>query len=1067
VNITASGATITWTTTVAASSQVNYGTTSAYGSQTTLDTTMLVNHSQALTGLKAGQLYHYRVLSTDASSNLATSGDLTFTTSSTPDTTPPTVSITAPASGATVSGTVSVTANASDNVAVASVQFRVDGSSVGSPVTAAPYSYSLNTGTLSNGSHTLTAVATDTSNNTATSAGVSMTVNNAVPPPTVSMTAPASGATVSGTVSVTANAASSIGVASVQFQLDSANVGSLVTTAPYSYSWNSASAANGSHTLRAIAKDTAGTSTTSAAVTVTVNNAVPPPTVSMTAPASGATVSGTVSVTANASSSIGVASVQFQLDSANVGSLVTTAPYSFSWNTTTAANGSHTLRAIAKDTAGTSTTSVSVTVTVSNAVPPPTVSMTAPASGATVSGTVSVTANAASSIGVASVQFQLDSANVGSLVTTAPYAFSWDTTTAANGSHTWRAIAKDTAGTSTTSAAVTVTVSNAAPPPTVSITAPAPGATVSGTVSVTANASSSIGVASVQFQVDASNVGSPVTAAPYSYSLDTTTLANGSHTLTAVATDTAGTSTTSSGVIVTVSNAVNTSMGPLVQSSTNSRYFVIQGTTQAVLLSGSHTWNDFLDIGLNGSPTTFDFNGFVSFLTAHGQNATILWRKDLPVECGWINGTDVQTPWPWLRPGPGTASDGQPKWDLTQFNQAFFDRLRQRVMQLQQSGIYAIIELFDGNNVASARCGNSSPNGDGFPFTGVNNINGVDDGYTSGSTGVGSFTMTTNNAVTNAQDAFVKKTIDTLNDLPNVLWELAEEEPGNGSFFTGTSGYGGASTMQFWAPHMVGLIKAYEGGGTWEGITYPGKPFKHPVGIGAMSSQDPDDQALYSSPVDWLAPTISSNWSNQAPGTVSTNNQSKVVINDSDHSFDAATILNSDGTVNNPKVRAYQWENITDGAAGVLFMDPYDIYLPSTSPVRNTCSTPVNGICTGGPDAKYEPFRTSLGYVPPMETKLDLVKTTPQPSLSSTGFCLADAVASGAEYLVYAPNGGAFTVNLSATTHNLNVQWIDPTTGAVTNAGTVIGGSSSQSFTPPWGSSHDAVLYLVDVAGHN
>ena len=69
-------------------------------------------------------------------------------------------------------------------------------------------------------------------------------------------------------------------------------------------------------------------------MTVTVSNAVPPPTVSITAPASGTTVSGTVSVTANASSSIGVASVQFQLDSANVGSVVTTSPYSYSWNTT-------------------------------------------------------------------------------------------------------------------------------------------------------------------------------------------------------------------------------------------------------------------------------------------------------------------------------------------------------------------------------------------------------------------------------------------------------------------------------------------------------------------------------------------------------------------------------------------------------------------------------------------------------------------------------------------------------------------------------------------------------------
>src|SRR3989449_7805071 len=84
-------------------------------------------------------------------------------------------------------------------------------------------------------------------------------------------------------------------------------------------------------------------------------------------PANGATVSGTITVTANASDNVGVASVQFQLDGANLGSLDTTSPYSVSWNTATASNSSHILRAVAKDAAGNSTTSASVTVTVSNA----------------------------------------------------------------------------------------------------------------------------------------------------------------------------------------------------------------------------------------------------------------------------------------------------------------------------------------------------------------------------------------------------------------------------------------------------------------------------------------------------------------------------------------------------------------------------------------------------------------------------------------------------------------------------------------------------------------------------
>ena len=92
-------------------------------------------------------------------------------------------------------------------------------------------------------------------------------------PPTVSITAPANGATVSGTaVTVSATASDNVGVAGVHFELDGANLGAEDTTAPYSVPWNSTTATNGSHTLTAVARDAAN-STTSADVSVTVNNA--------------------------------------------------------------------------------------------------------------------------------------------------------------------------------------------------------------------------------------------------------------------------------------------------------------------------------------------------------------------------------------------------------------------------------------------------------------------------------------------------------------------------------------------------------------------------------------------------------------------------------------------------------------------------------------------------------------------------------------------------------------------------------------------------------------------------
>ena len=277
-SVTSSTAMISWSTTLAATSQVDYGTTSSYGSQTTVNSTMVMSHSQALSGLQPGQLYHYRVVSSDSRTQ-AVSPDFTFTTASTNSAAPPTVSITAPAANANVSGTVTATATASSSVGIASVQFQVDGSNVGSAVTSSPYSYSWNTTTLANGTHTLTAVAKDTSSQSTTSTSVSVKVSNAVAPPAVSITGPASGAKVSGTVTVTATSSSSVGIASVQFQLDGGNVGSAVTASPYSYSWNTTTVSNGSHTLAATAKDTSSNSTTSTGVTVTVSNSTTPPTV--------------------------------------------------------------------------------------------------------------------------------------------------------------------------------------------------------------------------------------------------------------------------------------------------------------------------------------------------------------------------------------------------------------------------------------------------------------------------------------------------------------------------------------------------------------------------------------------------------------------------------------------------------------------------------------------------------------------------------------------------------------------------------------------------------------------
>ena len=172
-------ATITWSTNEPSTSQVDYGVTSGYGSSSSLDTTQVTSHSVTLTGLAPQTTYNYRVRSRDAAGNERLSGNLTFTTlSGPPDTTPPSVLITAPSQGAQVVDIVTVTADATDQVGVAGVQFLVDGVNTGVEDTSAPYVLNWDTRAVSNGMHTVAARARDAAGNTATSPTVTVNVSN-------------------------------------------------------------------------------------------------------------------------------------------------------------------------------------------------------------------------------------------------------------------------------------------------------------------------------------------------------------------------------------------------------------------------------------------------------------------------------------------------------------------------------------------------------------------------------------------------------------------------------------------------------------------------------------------------------------------------------------------------------------------------------------------------------------------------------------------------------------------------------------------------------------------------
>lgn len=440
--------------------------------------------------------------------------------------------------------------------------------------------------------------------------------------------------------------------------------------------------------------------------------------------------------------------------------------------------------------------------------------------------------------------------------------------------------------------------------------------------------------------------------------------------------------------------------GPLRVSMVNPRYFT-DGGSKAILLTGSHTWDSLQDYtyAMLPSPPAMDFSAYLAFLRRHNHNFFRLWAWESSFNPNAKQGTIYYDPMPYQRPGPGLALDGKPKFDLTLFNQAYFDRLRSRVMAARDNGIYASIMLFNGFSIE----GKGNVGGDpwqGHPFNAKNNVNGVDAG-----SGRAIHTLS-NPAITAHQEAYVRNVIDTVNDLDNVLYEISNEDSGSP-----------ADTA--WQIHMIRFIKSYEAA----------KARQHPVG---MTQQWPEGNgaALLASPADWIS-----------PGTkVPTADGRKVLLNDTDHSY-FWTGLKADGLA---AQRAWVWENFARGNQ-CLFMDPY--LDPSHDPGRNNP--------TGGrPDPYWDSLRDAMGRTRAYAERINLAATVPHDELASTGFCLADP---GTEYLVYLPQGGQVTVDLSAASGTLNTEWMRPIEGTAIRVEPTAGGSRRTLKAPLPG---DAILYL-------
>jgi hypothetical protein len=336
----------------------------------------------------------------------------------------PAVSLTSPLGGAIISGTVPVSASVQDTGDIVGVGFQVDGAVLGAEDTTAPYSIPWDTTTVSEGAHTLTAVTRDAIGNTKTSRAVTVIVANTVTVTRLEDTNPAITYTYPGTwierytgwrnwsggtaalgfaagqrasVSFTGTGVSWIGqrgpwtgIANVY--LDGTHLATVDTHAPAEVTkavlFTASGLGSGAHTL-VIEVPTPRVKNIASidyfvvldAVDVTVAPTpdstptldITPPAVSIISPSLGATVSATTSVSSLADDGIGVgvAAVRFLADGVPIGPEDTVSPYSVAWDTTTVADGWHTLTAMARDAAGNRIFSAPLQITVANTTPPP------------------------------------------------------------------------------------------------------------------------------------------------------------------------------------------------------------------------------------------------------------------------------------------------------------------------------------------------------------------------------------------------------------------------------------------------------------------------------------------------------------------------------------------------------------------------------------------------------------------------------------------------------------------------------------------------------------------------
>ncbi len=457
-------------------------------------------------------------------------------------------------------------------------------------------------------------------------------------------------------------------------------------------------------------------------------------------------------------------------------------------------------------------------------------------------------------------------------------------------------------------------------------------------------------------------------------------------------------------IVLPVAMRAAPAAGPLRVHPTNPRYFTdgtknADGSLKAVYLTGAHTWNNLVDMGKSDPPAPFDFTAYLDFLDAYSHNFIRLWTWDSVAWDSRANGklgkdfVHNVAPLPWARTGPGNALDAKPKFDLTKFNPEYFDRLRTRVQAAGKRGIYVSIMLFEGWGLSHAN--HRVPAADGWAYHShpFHPDNNIN-GIKGDLNGDGNV-LEIHSLASPAITSLQAAYIRKVVDTVNDFDNVLYE----------VINEGGNQPWDWW---VVRTVKDYE----------RTKTRQHPVGITGHGGER--IASMLASPADWISPGSQDGYRNPPPAW----DGRKVGLLDTDHVW---------GVGGNP---GWVWKSFLRGY-NPLFMDPYD------------------GAILGAPfEPRWEPIRAAMGVARRLADRIPLAFMTPHGELASSGFCLADP---GKEYIVYLPEGGEVTVDLTPASGQIIAEWVHPVDGKTVPGEETFGGAKRTLRTPFSG---DAVVHL-------